>query len=216
VSSDSHINTETAIREERELLNRCRQGTAEAWDELFQLHYDAAGRFVFQVMPDFTREDVQEVCQETFLAVVRFLGSFDGRSRLQTWIFRIAGNKARDYSERQRAAKRGGGQQPISLQAVDPVSGLTPDPPSLAPGPEAGLLAQEQISLLRAALDQLGDPCREIIELRYFADLSYEEISQQLQLNLKTVSSRLSKCLDRLESVVRELLARESSAPSSV
>jgi len=41
---------------------------------------------------------------------------------------------------------------------------------------------------VREALDQLGEPCREIIELRYFGDLSYEEISNALQLNVKTVS----------------------------
>jgi RNA polymerase sigma-70 factor (ECF subfamily) len=205
-----------ALREERELVNRCRAGEAEAWDCLFDLHYDAAGRYVYQLMPEFTREDVQEVCQETFLAVVRFLNTFNGRSKLQTWIFRIAANKSRDHIERVRAAKRGGGQQPVSLQAVDPETGLAPDPPSPALGPDAGLLADEQLALLRNALDQLGDPCREIIELRYFGDLSYEEIGQSLDLNLKTVSSRLSKCLDRLEEVVRHRMARENSTPTSV
>ena len=40
-----------------------------------------------------------------------------------------------------------------------------------------------------------------MIELRYFADLSYDEIATALELNVKTVSSRLSKCLDKLEEV---------------
>jgi RNA polymerase sigma factor (sigma-70 family) len=60
-------------------------------------------------------------------------------------------------------------------------------------------------------VDQLGEPCREIIELRYFGDLSYEELSGTLNLNAKTVSSRLSKCLDRLELIVRKIFSRESS-----
>jgi len=216
MAAESPIDAKVALRQERQLVIRCCEGTAEAWDELFDLHYDAVGRFVFQLMPDFTREDVQEVSQETFLAVIRFLRSFHGRSRLQTWIFKIASNKARDHAERQRAAKRGGGQQPVSLNAPSAETGLTLDPPSPDPGPESGLLAAEQSALLRGALDQLGDPCREIIELRYFGDCSYEEISHVLQLNLKTVSSRLSKCLDRLETVVRESAERENSAPSSV
>ena len=58
-------------------------------------------------------------------------------------------------------------------------------------------------------LDILHGPCQEILELRYFADLSYEEIAASLALNPKTVSSRLSKCLDKLETVTRSLLARE-------
>jgi RNA polymerase sigma-70 factor (ECF subfamily) len=90
------------------------------------------------------------------------------------------------------------------------------DPPSSAPGPDAFLIGQEQMVVLREALDCLGEPCREILELRYFGDLSYDEISRTLNLNTKTVSSRLSKCLDRLEQVARGVMAREKSTPFSV
>jgi RNA polymerase sigma-70 factor (ECF subfamily) len=201
---------------ESDLVARCRRGEADAWNALFDRHYDAAGRFVFQLAPSFSRQDVEEICQDTFLAVVRSLGSFNGRSQLQTWIFRIAANKARDHRERQNAAKRGGGQTPLSLQAEDPETGLTIDPPSPNPGPEARLLNEERWRVLREALDQLGDPCQEVLELRYFGDLSYEEISQTLKLKPKTVSSRLSKCLDRLETVTRQLMARENQESTSV
>ena len=69
-----------------------------------------------------------------------------------------------------------------------------------------------QLALVHQALDQLGEPCREIIELRYFGDLSYDEISRSLSLNPKTVSSRLSKCLDRLEGIARQIFARGKPA----
>src|SRR5258708_23150805 len=95
---------------EAALLARCRQGEADAWDELFDRHYAAAGRFVFQLGHDFTREDAEEICQEAFLSVIRSLDSFQGGCQFQTWLFRIAANKARDYREKQHAAKRGGGQ----------------------------------------------------------------------------------------------------------
>jgi len=196
---------------EVELLARCRRGEAAAWDELFDLHYAAAGRFIFQLAPDFTREDAEEICQEVFLSVIRNLGAFHGGSRFQTWLFRIAVNKARDFREKRAAAKRGGGQAPLSLQAEDPATGLTPDPPGTRPSPDETLMNAEQMGLVRAALDQLGEPCREIVELRYFGDLSYEELSAALELNPKTVSSRLSKCLDRLEEIARQLLARENA-----
>jgi RNA polymerase sigma-70 factor, ECF subfamily len=196
---------------EAALLARCRRGEAAAWDELFDFHYAAAGRFVFQLAPDFTREDVEEICQEVFLSVIKNLDSFKGGSRFQTWLFRIAANKARDYRERQRAAKRGGGQTVLSLQAEDPETGLSVDPPGTSPTPDLTLLNSEQNILVHKALEKLGGPCREIIELRYFADLSYDEISRSLELNPKTVSSRLSKCLDRLEEIVRCIFAGEKS-----
>lgn len=193
---------------EAELLARCRRGEREAWDELFDRHYAAAGRFIFQLGHDFSREDVEEICQEVFLSVIRNIGSFHGSSRFQTWLFRIAANKARDYRERLRAAKRGGGQTPLSLEAEHPESGLTLDPPSSAPAPDLALMNTEQVALVHQALGQLDEPCREIIQLRYFGDLSYDELSRSLELNPKTVSSRLSKCLDRLEGIARKIFAR--------
>jgi RNA polymerase sigma-70 factor (ECF subfamily) len=197
---------------EAELLARCQAGEAEAWNTLFDLHYGPASRFVVQLAPDLTREDVEEVCQEVFLNVVKNLHTFLGNSQFQTWLFRIAANKARDYRQRVRAAKRGGGLRPIPLHQ-DPRSDLPPpDPASPTPGPDVALLRAEDIGLVGEALEHLGGPCQEIIELRYFGDLSYEEISATLQLNPKTVSSRLSKCLDKLEVLTRRLMAQTESA----
>jgi len=196
---------------EAELLARCGRGEAAAWNELFDRHYAAAGRFIFQLSHDLTREDAEEICQEVFLSVIKNLDSFHGESQFQTWLFRIAANRARDYRERRYAAKRGGGQKTVSLQAEDPENGLSIDPPSSAPGPDLALMTAEQASLVQQAIEQLEEPCREIIELRYFADLSYDEISRSLELNPKTVSSRLSKCLDRLEGLARKIFSREKT-----
>lgn len=195
---------------EAELLARCRRGEADAWDELFDQHYAAAGRFIFQLASDFTVEDAEEICQEAFLSVIKNLNTFHGESQFQTWLFRVAANKARDFRERRDAAKRGSGQRAVSLQAEDPETGLTLDPPASLPLPDETLMNAEQIGLVRASLDQLGEPCREIVELRYFGDLSYEELSVTLKLNQKTVSSRLSKCLDRLEQIARKIFSREN------
>ena len=148
---------------EAELLERCRRGQADAWDELFDLHYGAASRFIFQLGSDFSHEDAEEICQEVFLAVIRNIQSFHGESQFQTWLFRIAANKARDFRERRNAAKRGSGHAPISLQAEDPESGLTLDPPAELPGPDELIMTAEKMALVREALDHLGEPCREII-----------------------------------------------------
>jgi RNA polymerase sigma-70 factor (ECF subfamily) len=202
--------------EESELIARCRKGDSRAWDELFDQHYAAAQRFVYQLGYNLTWEDVEEICQETFLAVIKNLTTFEGACRFQTWLFRIASNKARDYRQRLSADKRGGGRVPVSLQAEDPDTGLTIDPPSSNPGPDTRLMNSEKMSVVTESLDRLGNPCQEIIELRYFADLSYEEIAASLKLNLKTVSSRLSKCLDKLEEIMRPAFSLEKTAPSSV
>jgi RNA polymerase sigma-70 factor (ECF subfamily) len=77
------------------------------------------------------------------------------------------------------------------------------------PSPDEDLLREEKWQLVGEALEALGGPCQEILELRYFGDLNYREISAELELNEKTVSSRLSKCRDKLETVLRRLISRE-------
>jgi len=201
---------------EAELLARCRRGEPEAWNELFDRHYAATGRFVFQLGYDFTREDVEEICQETFLTVIRHLDSFQGQSQFQTWLFRVAANKAHDYRQRQLAAKRGGGQTPVPLHPDPTREGLRPDPPCPGPEPDLALIRAEDLNLIGQALETLPEPCREVIQLRYFADLSYQEIARELKLNPKTVSSRLSKCLDKLEAATRRLLLREKNLSAAV
>lgn len=206
------------------LLARCRVSSdARAWDELFDRFYPVAARFVFQLSAGFSREDTEEICQEAFLAVVRHLDDFDGRSAFQTWLLRIAANKALDFRQKSRALKRGAGAEHLPLgpagggaEAAAAArngsgggNGRYPpgiDPPCDRPAPDLALLRTEEATTLRGCLDELGDPCREIIELRYYGDLSYEEISAALRLNIKTVSSRLSKCLDRLGALARRAM----------
>jgi RNA polymerase sigma-70 factor (ECF subfamily) len=183
---------------------------------LFDKYYATAARFVFQLSGDFSHEDTEEICQETFLSVVRNLSSFQGRSSFQTWLLRIAANKAMDYREKTRAAKRGGNAVHIPIDATRTDDESPIDPPSGNPGPDVLLQIAETSRLVRESLDRLGEPCREIIELRYYGDLSYEEIAGELRLNPKTVSSRLSKCLDRLLNIAKEILPPDNRLPSNL
>ena len=209
--------TETTPTEsDSELLVRCRAGKRDAWDALFDKYYSVAARFVFQLSGDFSHEDTEEICQETFLSVVRNISSFQGRSSFQTWLLRIAANKAMDYREKTRAVKRGGNAVHISIDAGRTDDEPPIDPPSGNPGPDTLLQIAETSRLVRDSLDGLDEPCREIIELRYFGELSYDEIAAELRLNPKTVSSRLSKCLDRLLVIAQEIFPPDNRLPSNL
>jgi len=199
-----------------DLLAGCRAGKAAAWDALFDTYYPVAARFVFQLSGDFSHEDTEEICQETFLAVVRNLESFGARSSFQTWLLRIAANKAMDFREKTRAAKRGGHTIHISLDGTGADDSSPMDVPSRNPGPDVLLQTAETHQLVRQSLDRVGEPCREIIELRYYGDLSYADIAAELRLNAKTVSSRLSKCLDRLQLIAKEIVPQELRLPSNL
>ena len=69
---------------------------------------------------------------------------------------------------------------PFSLDAENPETGLKLDPPSSAPGPDGLLLTRERMGLVRDALDTLGDPCREIIELKYFGGFELRGDSRRI------------------------------------
>lgn len=202
--------------EEQALLDRCRSGKGEAWDEFFDAFYGPTHRFVSQLLPDGSLQDLEDVCQEAFLAAIRALPSFGGRSRIQTWLCRIAANKARDHRDHRSAAKRGGGRSTLSLDA----SGTTGHDPREVPDPsrrpDQHLASEEAMLEVRQALDRLDEPCRDILELRYFADLAYDAIGEALNLNTKTVSSRLSRCLDRLGHLLQAGPSPEEPGASSV
>src|SRR5580765_3772690 len=119
-----------------DLIERCCGGDADAWDALFDKYYPVAARFVFQLSADFCHEDTEEICQETFLAVVRNLGAFQGKSSFQTWLLRIASNKAMDFRGKSRAAKRGGSAIHISLDGSGDEDDPPPDPASRQPAPD--------------------------------------------------------------------------------
>jgi len=201
---------------ESALVARCRAGDPAAWDALFDQHYDPVARFLFQLSPELSPEDVEDLSQEVFLSAVRNLAAFRGNSAVQTWLFRIALNKARDFLEQRHAAKRGGGQTPKSLDAPDPATGLAPDLPDGGVGPDEAAATAEEGALVRAALDALGDPCRELLELRYFGELSYEEIARAQGITVKAVSSRLHQCLARLAGCFNVPTGRGRTPPNPV
>src|SRR5947208_13499902 len=124
-----------------EMIERCRGGDEEAWDALFDKYYPVAARFAFQLSADFNHDDTEEICQETFLAVVRNLTSFQGKSSFQTSLLRVAANNALDFRGKSSAEKRGGDVVQFSLDGAHEQGKI--DPRSQCPGPETVLLDAE-------------------------------------------------------------------------
>src|SRR5438093_6107519 len=143
------------MNDESALIARCRNSDSAAWDELFDRFYPVAARFIFQLSANFSHEDTEEICQETFLSVVRNIGSFQGKSAFATWLLRIASNKAMDFRAKANAARRGGGISPLRINTDESSDEPNLDPPSSNPGPDVALLNAEKFALLRQGLDQL-------------------------------------------------------------
>lgn len=135
--------------------------------------------------------DVDDVCQEVFLVVLRKLGEFEGRSQLRTWIYGICVRTTSDY--RKRAPRR---------REV-----LTDEPPEGATshGPLDAATASQARDLLDRILACLDDDKRAVFVLYEIEELPMNEVAQALECPLQTAYSRLHAARKRVEELAREL-----------
>ena len=194
--------------EEQQLVQACLAGEAEAWNRFFDRYYEPILRFLYCYDWQLSWEEARELTQEVFLSAIQNLPRFRGDCSLQSWLIRIAINRARDYVEKRSAQKRGRGVAAISIQGGTEESSQALQIPSADPDPATRLIRTEEEQVLLQALEALDPKCQELIRLRYFLGFSYEALAQTLRLHPKTVSSRLSRCLRRLRDKVHKMQSR--------
>jgi RNA polymerase sigma factor (sigma-70 family) len=171
--------------EEADLIERAKEGDAEAYAEIVRRYQQLAFRTAYVVTGH--AEDAEDAAQEAFVKAYRALPQFTSGLPLRPWLLRIVANEARN---RRRSAGRASGL----------VVRVSQDRPSVdaAPSAEAALLASETRTSLLEAIGQLRDDDRRVIACRYFLDLSEAETAEVLDLPRGTVKSRLSRALARL------------------
>jgi RNA polymerase sigma-70 factor (ECF subfamily) len=133
--------------------------------------------------------DAEDVTQESFVAAYRALGTFRGEGSLQGWLLRIATRQAfRRLAQRRPTADIAAVPEPV-------LADTRTDPPGV-------LVAAERRDELRAAVEALPDPYREIVALRFFAELSLAEVADATHRPINTVKTQLRRGLDRLRPVL--------------
>ncbi|MBX9640914.1 MAG: sigma-70 family RNA polymerase sigma factor [Mycobacteriaceae bacterium] len=172
------------------LLARLRGGDAEAFAELVDLH----GPSMLRVARDYvaSREHAEDVVQETWVAVLRGIGRFEGRSSLRTWIFSILINigKRQGVAERRYAGTAarvatGGTVDPQRFRdAGDAYPGHWKEPPApFAETPEGALLSHELLRVAGTGLGRLPERQREVVRLRDVLGFSAEEVCAILAIS---------------------------------
>ena len=134
----------------------------------------------------------EEVVQETWIAVLRGIDRFEGRSSLRTWIFRILINTAKTRGQRESRSIPFSAAVPAGEPSVDPDRFLGPDhryaggwafAPTEWPTPEDALLSGETYSVILEAIDQLPDAQRTVITMRDVEGLPSHEVAEALGLS---------------------------------
>lgn len=170
---------------ELDLLTRARRGDAAALEELVQLHRRELFLVALQLLGD--REEAMDATQDALLRFISTLGRFRLGDPLRPWLFTIVRNRCRDL-QRRRAVRR-----TESLDANGEDDYFIAEPVSPAPSPEQELERRRLQREVWRGLALLPPAQREILVLRDYQDLSYQEIADQLDVPIGTVMSRLHR-----------------------
>ena len=183
------MEVDTSKRErERELIEKIRAGDGEAYFELVSEYRLRLYRKACSLLSN--PEDAEDVLQEALVTAYKAIGKFRGESGFYTWIYRIVINKCRDFQRSKRTKRE------EDIEPYQPV--LSDERISL----EKNLELSDDAEYLIGKINGLGKKYREILLMRYYDDLSYQEIADALDLNVGTVKSRLFKARELLKRAI--------------
>jgi RNA polymerase sigma-70 factor, ECF subfamily len=153
--------------EPTEAITRARAGDAEAWGELYRDFAPAIFRFCRRALP--TREDAEDATMEIFMKLRDKLSQYDENRSFSAWLYKVAANHCWDLLRRRKI------RQDKETDDLENVPLAHPDPGQLD-----RMIEQRSSEEVRRALDKLGSRARMALVMRYYSDMSYDEIADAL------------------------------------
>jgi len=180
------------VASDDQLVARCRAGDTPAWNELVERY----SRYVYAICTQGFRladHDAEDVFQDVFTRVYMHLGRLREDSAFRPWLAQLT---RRSCVDRLRASAREAPAEEIEPDDVDET-----------------LTTLDEALTVHAAMAELPDNCREILDRFFARDESYRAIGDALGLPAGTVASRISRCLDKLKALLEEnvIVARHES-----
>ena len=166
--------------EEQIWLEEARRGDKEAFGRLVEAYQIPVYNLAYRMLSN--RGEAEEAAQEVFIRAYTKLDTYDPRRKFSTWILSITSNYCIDLIRKRRAL----------LLSID--HPLPPHPALMSDrdqGPEARTVAGETEEMVQALLDELPDDYRQTVVLRYWYDLSYQEIAEIMDTTVSAIKSRL-------------------------
>lgn len=173
--------------DDRELMARVRAGDLDALAALFRRHHHRVRALCYRMTGNADAAD--DLCQESFLRVLRYAASFDGRASFATWLHRVVRNRCLDHLAAERRDQRALARLADDTADAD----RAPDP-----DPERG-------ARLRRALARLSPEKREVLVLSRFENLRYREIAEVCGISVESVKVRAHRALRELRRLFDDL-----------
>ena len=195
--------TEKAQRDYKLVMQATSNGDQKAYAELLH-HYRDSLYFMLLKMTN-NAEDADDLTIEAFGKAFKNLSQYTPDYAFSTWLFRIASNNCIDFMRKQqkrntfsidRTYDDGDGEE-----YSQKIPGKTLDP-------EEKIIEKQKIQVMREVVERLKPHYRQLVELRYFKEYSYEEIAVELELPLGTVKAQLFRARELLYNVLKNSLEK--------
>lgn len=175
------------------LVEEAKKGNEKAFASLMNRYWDSIYYMLLKMINN--PVDAEDLTIEAFGKAFRNIDSYAPRFAFSTWLFMIATNNCIDFIRKKRSS-------PVPVdQGQDGIDSLTINIQSDLPDPEEALINDQKIATLRKIVNQLQSPYREIIELRYYKEFSYEEIATELKIPVGTVKAHLYRAKSLLYNI---------------
>ena len=180
------------------LVDRAIEGDQRAYAELLERYRDAIYFMLLKMVSN--KSDAEDLTIEAFGKAFKNIHQYTPNYAFSTWLFKIATNNCIDFIRKRR-------MKVVSIdQPTEDVEGVLSVPASNLQSssldPEESLIKDQNIKLVKELVSKLKPRYRKLIELRYFKEYSYEEISDELQLPLGTVKAQLFRARELLSNIL--------------
>jgi len=187
------------IKEEERWIRECQKGDLDGLERLYERYHRQVYAYLFAMLR--SQHAAEDLAQDVFVKLSTNLNSYRFQSPFHHWLFRLSRNLAIDHLRREKV------RFTTSLDAV-PNEGTALKDRVREKGPDAASNAEasQRAVVVRAAVLELPDSFKEVVVLREWEDLSYEEIAEKLDLSVGTVKSRLFRARGLLEAKLKSIL----------
>jgi len=179
-----------------ELVQQAVAGDQRAYAELLERYRDAIYYMLLKMVNN--TADAEDLTIEAFGKAFKNIKQYTANFAFSTWLFKIASNNAIDFMRKKKLNN-------VSIdETLRDTDAIPVNIRSEQPTPEESLISEQKIVMLRSIVAKLKPRYRKLVELRYFYEYSYEEISEEMGLPIGTVKAQLFRARELLQNVLKD------------
>ena len=184
------------VLSDRVLLNNYLSGDRSAISELIERHSQRVRNYIGMMVKD--NDTADDIFQETFIKAVKVIdeGRYVDSGKFLSWVLRIAHNRVLDYFRREKASK----QVNESEAGYDLIGTMRFSEPTA----EDDIVLGEVEQTVRNLIEALPEEQQEVVRLRYYSKLSFQEIAEQTNVSINTALGRMRYALINLRRMIKE------------